>query len=85
MAVKRKADDIECSSLGFSNDNNLVVDQRGFKVIAQSEAATFLETSDSRLLLKHTVTNIKYSASGVTIETTRGVTIEAEYAICTFS
>jgi len=62
-----------------------VIDQRGFKTIAQEEAASFLNASDSRVFLNHTVSNINYSANGVTVETTRGVTIEAEYVICTFS
>ena len=69
---------------GFSSANNLVVDQRGFKTIALTEAAAFLNASDSRLLLNQTVTTISYSSSGITIETTEGL-IEADYAICTFS
>ncbi|KAF8578956.1 putative flavin-containing polyamine oxidase [Ramaria rubella] len=71
--------------VGFSAENNLVVDQRGFKIIALTEAATFLNATDSRLMLNHTVTTIKYSSIGVTIETKQGVTIEADYAITTFS
>ncbi|KAF8527029.1 amine oxidase [Hysterangium stoloniferum] len=70
---------------GFSPENNLVVDQRGFKTIAQAEALTFLNQSDSRVLLGHTVTNIKYTSTGVTIQTKGGPTIEADFAICTFS
>ncbi|GJJ15506.1 hypothetical protein Clacol_009784 [Clathrus columnatus] len=70
---------------GFSSENNLVVDQRGFKVIAQATAAKFLKASDPRLLLNHTVTQIVYSSNGVTIHTQQGVTINADYAICTFS
>ncbi|KAF8527027.1 amine oxidase [Hysterangium stoloniferum] len=70
---------------GFSDENNLVVDQRGFKTIAQTEAFKFLNKTDSRLLLGHTVTNIKYTSTGVTIQTKDGPTIEADYAICTFS
>lgn len=71
--------------LGFSSQNNLVVDQRGYKVIAQATAAQFLKASDPRLLLNHTVTEITYSPNGVTIQTQQGVTIKADYAICTFS
>lgn len=71
--------------VGFSAGNNLVIDQRGFKVIAQSEAATFFNAGDSRLLLNHTVSTIRYSANGVTVQTDQDVTVEAEYAICTFS
>ncbi|KAF8517406.1 amine oxidase [Hysterangium stoloniferum] len=70
---------------GFSPENNLVIDQRGFKTIALTEAASFLDRSDSRVLLGHTVTNIKYTSTGVTIHTQGGRRIEADYAICTFS
>ncbi|KAF8515278.1 hypothetical protein JB92DRAFT_2788994 [Gautieria morchelliformis] len=78
------ADNNNFTFLGFSSANNLVIDQRGFKTIALTEAATFLNASDSRLLLNHTVASIQYSSSGVTIETSQGV-IQADYAICTFS
>ncbi|KIJ54504.1 hypothetical protein M422DRAFT_73503 [Sphaerobolus stellatus SS14] len=70
---------------GFSAQNNLVVDQRGFKIIALNEAATFLNKTDARVHLSQFVTDISYSASGVTIKTKQGLTVQAEYAICTFS
>ncbi|KAF8527026.1 amine oxidase [Hysterangium stoloniferum] len=70
---------------GFSNEANLVIDQRGFKTILQSEATSFLNISDTRVFLNHVVTNIHYSREGVHIETNQNITIQAEYALCTFS
>lgn len=73
------------TAIGTYEQDNLVVDQAGFKSIIQSEANTFLNNSDSRLLLNHTVTNIRYNSEGVIISTSEGDVIEADYAICTFS
>ncbi|KAI8582497.1 hypothetical protein K450DRAFT_170824 [Umbelopsis ramanniana AG] len=68
-----------------SDGNNFVIDQRGFKYIFLQEANQFLKPNDPRLLLNTTVKNIKYSDSGVVITAKDGSTIQAEYAISTFS
>lgn len=68
---------------GFSEDNLLCIDQRGFKMIVQAEAATFIKPSQQRL--NSTVKGIKYSKSGVTVTLTDGTKLEADYALVTFS
>lgn len=68
---------------GFSEDNNLCVDKRGFNHWLKFQAAKFLEANDPRLLLSTIVTGIKYSDSGVTITTKDGACIDADYAINT--
>ncbi|KAH7000638.1 amine oxidase [Ilyonectria destructans] len=69
----------------FSDETNLVWDQRGFNTLIIGEANEFLKKKDPRLLLSTTVKTIKYSPSGVTVYMKDGDCIEAEYAICTFS
>lgn len=69
----------------FSDENNFVLDQRGFNTIIKQEAATFLRPGDPRLLLNTRVTNISYSDDGVTVLNSDGSCIRAAYAICTFS
>ncbi|HEV7737100.1 MAG TPA: FAD-dependent oxidoreductase [Chlamydiales bacterium] len=71
--------------LGFSDENDLVIDQRGFKTIALTEASSFLNQSDSRVHLGQVVTDITYSPHGIQIETNQGLIVKADYAICTFS
>ncbi|CAO3625809.1 unnamed protein product [Mucor hiemalis] len=74
---------------GFGPDgdgNNFVLDERGFKHIFLEEAKkVFKNESDPRLMLNTTVTKIQYSDKGVVITTANGDTINAEYAITTFS
>lgn len=68
---------------GFSEDNLLCIDQRGFKTIIQAEAAEFLKPS--QLMLNSTVKTIEYSTSGVKVTLTNGKTLSADYALVTFS
>ncbi|KAI4593551.1 hypothetical protein KJ359_009237 [Pestalotiopsis sp. 9143b] len=69
----------------FSDENNFIIDQRGHNTWIKGEASEFLAPGDTRLLLNTTVTNIKYSLTGVEIDTAGGDCICADYAICTFS
>ncbi|KAH9038426.1 amine oxidase [Lactarius hengduanensis] len=68
---------------GFSEEDLLSIDERGFKYLIQAEAAEFLKPSQVRL--KTTVATIGYSDSGVSVTLTDGTKLTAEYAICTFS
>lgn len=68
---------------GFSTENLLTTDQRGFASIVQSEAAEFL--SDEQVLLNSTVKTIKYSKDGVSVSLSDGSSLSADYALVTFS
>ncbi|KAF5591423.1 polyamine oxidase precursor [Fusarium pseudocircinatum] len=68
----------------FSDETNLVIDQRGYNAWLVGEANEFLKKNDPRLRLKTTVKKIEYTAKGVKIDTNNGC-VEADYAICTFS
>lgn len=68
---------------GFSEDNLLCIDQRGYKVIIQHEAKEFIQPQ--QLLLNHTVKAIAYNDTSVAVTTTDGTTLTADYIICTFS
>jgi polyamine oxidase len=68
---------------GFSDDNRMSIDQRGFKSIIQLEAAEFLKASQQRL--NSTVKTVAYSKTGVTVTLTNGKKLSADYALCTFS
>ncbi|KAH9056464.1 amine oxidase [Lactarius vividus] len=68
---------------GFSEEDLLSIDERGFKYLIQAEAAEFLKPSQVRL--QATVATIGYSDSGVSATLTDGTVLTAEYAICTFS
>ncbi|OBZ74427.1 Polyamine oxidase [Grifola frondosa] len=68
---------------GFSDDNQMSVDQRGFKYFIQAEAAEFLQPH--QVLLNSTVQNITYSSSGVKVTLTNGEILSADYALSTFS
>lgn len=71
----------------YGEDNNFVVDPRGFNAWLVGEASTFLNLSgnDPRLLLNTTVSRIEHSDSEVTIHLSDGECISAEHAVCTFS
>ncbi|KAG6115909.1 hypothetical protein E4U13_002261 [Claviceps humidiphila] len=69
----------------FGDENNLVIDPRGYRHIIEQEAKTFLRPNDPRLLLKTSITNITYSDTGVTVHNSDGSCVSAAYAICTFS
>ena len=68
---------------GFSEDNLLCIDQRGFKTIIQAEAAEFLKPS--QVMLNSTVKTISYSDSGVQVTLVNGKKLSADYALVTFS
>ncbi|KAF8316802.1 hypothetical protein DL93DRAFT_2165923 [Clavulina sp. PMI_390] len=69
--------------VGFGEDDQMVVDQRGYKHIVHAEAATFLKTSQT--LLNATVANISYSSTGVTVYLADGTKLTADHALVTFS
>ncbi|KAI0370918.1 amine oxidase [Pilatotrama ljubarskyi] len=68
---------------GFGDDNQMALDQRGFKYFIQAEAAEFLQPQQVRL--NSTVKKITHSQSGVSVELVGGETLHADYALCTFS
>ncbi|KAF8210930.1 amine oxidase [Mycena galopus ATCC 62051] len=68
---------------GFSDDNLLSVDQRGFKYLIQAEARTFLKPE--QFLLNATVRTIAHSGDGVIVTLANGTRISGDYAISTFS
>ncbi|KAK7041761.1 hypothetical protein VNI00_009050 [Paramarasmius palmivorus] len=68
---------------GFSEDNLLSIDQRGFKYLIQAEAQSFLKAG--QVQLNSVVSNISYSDSGVMVTLKDGRTYSGSYAICTFS
>ncbi|KAI0334153.1 amine oxidase [Cubamyces sp. BRFM 1775] len=68
---------------GFGDDNQMSLDQRGFKYFIQSEAAEFLQPDQTRF--NSTVKKITHSDSGVSVELVGGETLHADYALCTFS
>lgn len=80
----------------YSDENNFVIDQRGFNAFIKGLASEYLRPRDPRLLLNTTVTSIDYSSdSSVTVylrPTTNSSRsghspqcITAKYAINTFS
>ncbi|GBE87211.1 hypothetical protein SCP_1004580 [Sparassis crispa] len=68
---------------GFSPENLLAVDQRGFKTLIQAEAESFLQPHQLRL--NSTVSAIWTAKHGVQVVLTSGETLTADYALCTFS
>ena len=68
---------------GFSEEDLLSIDQRGFKHLIQAEGEEFLQSSQVRL--QATVATIEYSDSAVSVTLTDGTKLSALYAICTFS
>ncbi|KAF2679945.1 amine oxidase [Lentithecium fluviatile CBS 122367] len=69
----------------YSEENNLVIDQRGFNTWLKGVAGTFLQPNDTRLLLNTIVSGIDYTKHDVKVTMDDGSCIEADYAICTFS
>ncbi|KAG6873006.1 hypothetical protein C0995_004138 [Termitomyces sp. Mi166 len=68
---------------GFSDEEIMSIDQRGYKMFIQQEAKTFLEPKQLRL--NTLVKSVEWSASGVKAVFDDGSSISADYAICTFS
>ncbi|KAG1723143.1 flavin-containing amine oxidoreductase-domain containing protein [Suillus lakei] len=68
---------------GFSDENNLCIDQHGFKTIIQTEAAEFLQPE--QVFLNSLVTTIAYSEDGATVTLADGTNLTADYVLCTFS
>ena len=68
---------------GFSAENQLSTDQRGFKTFIQEEADSFL--TPDQVMLSTTVKTIAYSGEGVTVTLTDGKTLKADYALVSFS
>ncbi|EPS93815.1 hypothetical protein FOMPIDRAFT_1033564 [Fomitopsis schrenkii] len=71
------------ASGGFSYENLLAIDKRGFKTLIQAEAEEFL--NPSQLRLNSTVRVVASSKGGVKVDLTDGTTLRADYALCTFS
>ncbi|KAG8215246.1 hypothetical protein J3R82DRAFT_8795 [Butyriboletus roseoflavus] len=71
------------ASGGFSNVNQMSIDQRGFVYIAQAEAAEFLQPQ--QMIYNQTVNLIEYGEDSVTVHTTGGRTFTADHVLCTFS
>src|SRR5436190_4531684 len=73
--------------VNWSLDNQFVVDRRGFKIIVEEEAKTFLKPG--QVMFNTTVGNIAWSDEGVSITATNldgtQYIIEADYVIITFS
>ncbi|KAI0047037.1 amine oxidase [Auriscalpium vulgare] len=68
---------------GFSAENLLSTDQRGFASILQAEASEFL--TEEQVLLNSSVKTIKYSSDGVSVTLTDGSRLSADHALVTFS
>ncbi|KAG8979661.1 hypothetical protein FRB93_010000 [Tulasnella sp. JGI-2019a] len=68
---------------GFSEEDFLAIDQRGFKYLIQAEAAEFLKPEQT--MLSSTVTNITYHDNGVSVTIAGGKVLQAKYSIVTFS
>ncbi|KAI1306568.1 amine oxidase [Xylaria venustula] len=69
----------------WSDENNFVIDQRGFNAFIIGEANEFLGEDDPRLLLNTMVKSVAYGPQGVNVTFEDGGCIEAEHAIATFS
>lgn len=68
---------------GFSEDNLLSIDQRGFKAFIQEEGKEFL--TPDQVFLSSIVKTVSWSADGVSVTLNNGTDITGDYAICTFS
>lgn len=67
-----------------NSDNNLVIDQDGYKQVVLKYGAEIPGWSN-KVLLNQVVETIEYDSEGVTVTTSGGLTIHAKYALCTFS
>ncbi|KAH0834009.1 hypothetical protein J3R83DRAFT_11245 [Lanmaoa asiatica] len=70
---------------GFSDEDRLCIDQRGFSYIFKAEAAKFLQLPAGQVIYNETVNLTKYDEDSVTVQTTSGLTITADHVLCTFS
>lgn len=68
---------------GFSDDNRMSIDQRGFKALIQLEAQEFLQSN--QVFFNSTVKSIAHSNSSVTVTLTDGRKLVGDTAIVTFS
>ena len=73
----------DVASGGFSPDNQLSIDQRGFKTFIQKEAASFL--TPDQVMLNSVVKTISYSGEGVNVTLVDGTKLEADYGLVSFS
>ncbi|KAF9791877.1 amine oxidase, partial [Thelephora terrestris] len=73
----------DVDSGGFSADNQLSIDPRGFKTFIQDEAESFLDPD--QVLLNSVVKTISYSGEGVTVTLVDETRLEADYALVSFS
>lgn len=62
-----------------------VFDPRGYAVIVEEIAKSFLEPEDLRLCLKQIVNKINWDSNGVEVSTTTGEVYSADYLLVTFS
>ena len=62
-----------------------VFDKRGYAVLVEEMAKSFLEPKDPRLLVNQVVDNIKWDDNGVEVSTTTGEMFTADYLLITFS
>ncbi|KAL8873302.1 MAG: hypothetical protein Q9174_001217 [Haloplaca sp. 1 TL-2023] len=65
----------------YSDENNFVIDERGFNAFLKGEASTFLTENDPRLLLDTVVTGISQDDNGITILNDDGSCVHAKFAI----
>ncbi|PKY01078.1 amine oxidase [Aspergillus campestris IBT 28561] len=69
----------------FSDEDNFVIDPRGFSSIIDGMASEFLKKDDPRVRLNTHITDISYTDDGVTVHNADGSCVRADYAIATFS
>ena len=62
-----------------------VFDPRGYAVLVEEIAKSFLGPEDPRLLLNQVVNTINWSTDGVEVSTTTGLVYSADYLLVTFS
>lgn len=67
-----------------NSTNNLVIDQNGYKQVILKYGDEVPGWGD-KVLLNQVVETIEYNSEGITVTTSGGLTIHAEYALCTFS
>ena len=77
------ADNDDATYEQWSDENQFVIDQRGYAVLVREEAKMF--ATEQNILYNSTVTKVAYGNNLVNITLQNGLTILADYAICTFS